>query len=57
MTYNAEYAGPAKDILPRQKKVQFASPTRNPLSSDRTTAVYTNRNSTLSCQFCTMQQQ
>jgi len=57
MIYNAEYAGSAKDILPRQKKVQFVSPTRNALSSDRTTAVYTNRNSTLSCQFCRVQQQ
>ena len=57
MIYNAEYTWSAKDILPRQTKVQFASPTRNPLSSDHTTAVYTNRNSTLSCQFCTAQQQ
>jgi len=57
MIYNAEYTGPAKDILPRQTKVQFASLTRKPLPSDRTTAVYTNRNSTLSCQFCTVQQQ
>jgi hypothetical protein len=51
MIYNAKYAGLAKDILPLQTKVQFASPTHNPLSQDCTTAVYTNRNSTLSCQF------
>jgi len=56
MIYNAEYAGSAKDIFPLQTKVQLASTTRKALSSDRTTAVYTNRNSTLSCQFCRVQQ-
>jgi len=56
MIYNAEYAESAKDILPLQTKVQFASPPPNPLSSDRTTAVYTNHNSALSYQFCTVQQ-
>jgi len=55
MIYNAEYAGSAKDILPLQTKVQFASPTRNPLSLDSKTAVYTNPNSTLSCHFCEVQ--
>jgi len=32
MIYNTDYAGSAKDILPTQTKVQFATPTRNPLS-------------------------
>jgi len=57
MIYNAEYAGLAKDILPLQTKVLFGSPTRHPLSQDCTTAIYTNRNSTLSCQLYEVQQQ
>jgi len=57
MIYNAEYAGLAKDILPLQTKVQFASTTRHPLSQDCTTAIYTNSNSTLSCQLHEVQQQ